>query len=582
MSRGYHTHSNIFDAIHNFVVAGAHNELTEEDWSGFEQLLLDDRDARRLYFQYVAETSLLQTVFDAMPDDDSASSDTVRVASQCPTPPLHIVPVGLWSGTFTYLSSDWPVAYFIATVIFGIGAIIGSTILVSQPGQVALESPPAANDRMTAAPTTQPVGLITGMVDCRWAGTDRVSRDVALGSTYRLASGLLEITYTTGSKVILKGPVTYTVESTNGGFLRVGKLTSKVEGVAAKGFVVRTPVAIVTDLGTEFGVAVDEKGGTMSHVFRGAIRVERTGSSGGPESDGQVLRQDQSVRVERRDGQSQFVNVASAVGAGFVRDLPKDIEERRAKTFDLVDVVAGGDGFGHARGRGIHPNTGEIANGGPPDGYGWEQDLSDADYHRVPDLPFVDGVFVPDDRRGPVQLDSAGHTFGGFGIADARIFNPIWAGIPIPQPLPPRIRTELGGTEYGSPGHGSLSMVPNKGITFDLDAIRRANPGCRIVRFRAMAGNTEPTLEYKNYVSEGIDVFADIFVFVDGKNRFERRRINSSHGGMPINIALADSDRFLTLVAADGGDGIGYDWVMFGDPRLELLSGLVREEKERQ
>ena len=38
----------------------------------------------------------------------------------------------------------------------------------------------------------------------------------------------MEITYNTGAKVILQGPVTYEVES-NGGYLAVGKLTGKLE-----------------------------------------------------------------------------------------------------------------------------------------------------------------------------------------------------------------------------------------------------------------------------------------------------------------------------------------------------------------
>ena len=51
---------------------------------------------------------------------------------------------------------------------------------------------------------------------------------VALGDTFALASGLMEITYDTGAKVILQGPVTYEVEA-NGGYLAVGKLTGKLE-----------------------------------------------------------------------------------------------------------------------------------------------------------------------------------------------------------------------------------------------------------------------------------------------------------------------------------------------------------------
>ena len=52
---------------------------------------------------------------------------------------------------------------------------------------------------------------------------------VSLGDKFALASGLMEITYNTGAKVILQGPVTYEVESVAGGYLSVGKLTARLE-----------------------------------------------------------------------------------------------------------------------------------------------------------------------------------------------------------------------------------------------------------------------------------------------------------------------------------------------------------------
>ena len=96
---------------------------------------------------------------------------------------------------------------------------------VSRPEQVATHSvPPAAERQLAPEPLPASVGRITGMVDCKWNGGSRVS----LGQKFDLASGLMEITYDTGAKVILQGPVTYEVES-NGGYLAVGKLTGKLE-----------------------------------------------------------------------------------------------------------------------------------------------------------------------------------------------------------------------------------------------------------------------------------------------------------------------------------------------------------------
>ena len=72
--------------------------------------------------------------------------------------------------------------------------------------------------------------------------------------------------------------MTYEVESQNGGYLPVGKLTGKVETDKAKGFAVRTPTAIVTDLGTEFGVEVSQEGAVETQVIAGAVKIEFLGA----------------------------------------------------------------------------------------------------------------------------------------------------------------------------------------------------------------------------------------------------------------------------------------------------------------
>ena len=97
---------------------------------------------------------------------------------------------------------------------------------------------------------------------------------VPLGRKYEFVSGLMEIAYQSGAKVILQGPCTYEVDSAAGGFLSLGKLTARVEvNVEAVKRQILNPksqipiqcfrhdaTAVVTDLGTEFGVEVDESG----------------------------------------------------------------------------------------------------------------------------------------------------------------------------------------------------------------------------------------------------------------------------------------------------------------------------------
>jgi hypothetical protein len=476
------------------------------------------------------------------------------------------------------------------------------------------------------------VGRITGMVDCRWKeGTaDRgqaaecrtlPSPLIRLGDKFALASGLMEITYDTGAKVILQGPVIYEVDSINGGFLSVGTLTARVEkraegggrmaeevaggpwSVAGKSeiknlksemvdsppfalrlpsssnpqslipnpslstihyplFTIKTPTATVTDLGTEFGVDVDQTGNTTSHVFCGFVRVQAVADGDKAQDDSQLLHENQSARVEKRGNHRTIVVISSAKPVGFVREIPKPENKPAVKTLDLVDVVAGGDGFSGRRAQGIDPSNGQILGAVPSDPKRVNT-KGDYTYHRVPGLPLVDGVFIPDGSRGPVQVDSAGHRFDGFEATANMSVAWIWADAAIPV-IPPgtgNLRIQPGSFA----GHGLISLHANKGITFDLDAIRKANPGFKLVRFCSVAGNIE------TQTAEGKYFYADIRVLVDGEQRFSRRQINNTHGAFAVNIPLQETDRFLTLVATDGKDGISYDWIRFGDPRLELI-----------
>ena len=98
-------------------------------------------------------------------------------------------------------------------------------------------SPGERSPRPQASPC---VGQITGMVACRWGDPQHAPpAAVLLGRKYELTSGLVEITYQTGAKVILQGPCTYEVDSAAGGFLSLGKLTARVEKVARESSEVR-------------------------------------------------------------------------------------------------------------------------------------------------------------------------------------------------------------------------------------------------------------------------------------------------------------------------------------------------------
>ena len=83
---------------------------------------------------------------------------------------------------------------------------------------------------------------------------------------------------------------------------------------------------------------------------------------------------------------------SAAKPIGFVRRIPKGI----IKTLNLVDIVAGGDGFGTAHDCGIDPSTGKTTSTQTDRKRSDNGKLvSDGRYHRVEQIPLIDGVFIP-------------------------------------------------------------------------------------------------------------------------------------------------------------------------------------------
>jgi len=243
----------------------------------------------------------------------------------------------------------------------------------------------------------------------------------------------------------------------------------------------------------------------------------------------------------------------------------------------LADVVAGGDGMGKANHRGISLHDGTAAGdyGAPARGSG--------QYIPTQGFEFVNGVFIPDGRRGPVQVDSIGRRFADFPPTTGDCWGgAIMARRPKEEESLPLIRLEFYGDTYGyvnwldvaskpdelsSEGYGLIGMHSNCGITFDLHAIRARHPNKKILRFRTLIGNLESKRE-----STAEAHVADAWVIVDGQLRHSRKGFSREDGPESIDVPLSDRDRFLVLAVTDAGGDTAYDWIAFGDAVIEMTN----------
>jgi hypothetical protein len=286
-------------------------------------LLIADSKAREVYIEHLQLRRHVQSLYRAQRVCDAGLARiqaTLPDAPQPPSPAPTFVATA-FHDTVSYFSSGWPVAYLVATAIVGIGLAAAAIVHVQQPENIAVTHSvvPSSSDR----PLTDIVSRVTAVVGCQWA-TDGVplliGDAVPIGRRIDLKSGLMEITYSTGAKVILQGPVKYEVASRNGGYLSVGRLTGKVTTETARGLTIRTPTATVTDLGTEFGVEVRPDKGQDVIVYQGTVRVVAQNDKGASAFE-RILHANQTVRIHPKMNQLVVQPTSATLEKQFVRTL---------------------------------------------------------------------------------------------------------------------------------------------------------------------------------------------------------------------------------------------------------------------
>ena len=365
-----------------------------------------------------------------------------------------------------------------------------------------------------------------------------------------LCAGLAELELPSGATMVLQGPTVIQLTGPNSVRLLLGRLTAYVPP-RASGFVLQAEGVRVVDLGTAFGIGQDSGGIADLHVFSGA--VEATARIDGTDTL-RRLKGNEAVRIDPRGGSWATVPCDPT---RFIHGL-----RPRGLSLDLADIVAGGDGFGTAAADGIDPLTGELATG---PSLGVIEDHKPF-FHPTQRLYGVDGVFIPDGGMGDTVVDSAGHRFQ-FPDTEGTAYDLIRRGgtYDTPQnggrPQQPGIPPTFGGVDYRAPGRSALGMHASVGMSIDLQDIAYRHPGLRVDRFSAMLAN----VGRKDGVGR-----ADFWVLIDGQLVGRYEGLTSDRSPIALDVSISATQRYLTLVSTDGGNGITLDWITLGDPRIHL------------
>jgi hypothetical protein len=421
----------------------------------------------------------------------------------------------------------------------------------------------------TAPTNSEPVAVMTDCMNAVWGNTGMVPKPGDPfhndSTVHTLLSGVVKIESLLGPEIIIEGPSLFEFPDKNKVILHSGRIYVDVPKNAI-GYSVLSPSFTVIDLGTAFGVSVDADGSGDVLMFSGkaSLVAGRQGQTKGSH----MLTEGSAKRVFAIGHQVEDIPFVSTT---FVRQM--DSKQNllwRGQPLNLADIVGGGNGFGTGQiGSGIDPLTGKLQPYRLPD----TTTTAGKGFKPVNWSSFVDGIFVPGSGNGPVQVSTNGHVFEDCPETDGVFWTAALNGGQISDFVDaPVVPLVLNNREYGTPEHPSIFLHSNLGITFDLQAIRNAMPDVSITEFRSLCGISSTSPQRFPY--------ADFWVLIDGKVRYSSKGVASSDGQF-VSIFLEASDRFLTLIATDGGAGVALsddhgvypidsDWCLFAEPYLIL------------
>ncbi len=147
----------------------------------------------------------------------------------------------------------------------------------------------------------QSVALLDRTVDAKWrAGTDAPRTGAPLEPGWlRLGSGLAQIVFYTGARVVIEGPADLQIISASEASCPSGRLIAEIPP-QARGFRIHTPRADIRDGGALFGLQAQE-GRTELHLFNGSAEFQAASSTSWhrlPEGSGVIVEQSEPQMID--------------------------------------------------------------------------------------------------------------------------------------------------------------------------------------------------------------------------------------------------------------------------------------------
>jgi hypothetical protein len=183
--------------------------------------------------------------------------------------------------------------------------------VATRPASDPANPPPASDVRPVDG-----LALVVKLDAVLWGPSGRprpAEGTVLCPGRFRLDAGRVMLSFFSGVTLTVEGPADFDLVAGDRVFCRRGRLRARVpEG--AEGFVVASPGSAVVDLGTEFGLNVEDGGKSRIMVFEGTAEAALLDAQGAPWRTQPVAR-DRSFAIDVRAGR---IEETAAEPASFV------------------------------------------------------------------------------------------------------------------------------------------------------------------------------------------------------------------------------------------------------------------------
>jgi len=550
MSDNRHTINYVSQAVFK-LISGS---ITEDELAKLEEVLIHDEEARKHYYELIYVSIALKNAEGILSFEEALNFDMdlwqymAEFEKTAPMleipkekPPRELIQKVVYPPRQKQKVSKFSLVFLVINAVAILFFILFLWITPSKLIEVA---------------------TLSDSINAKWADIDTSmqngTRLVAPSNKLMLRKGIAELTFDDHTKAVIEAPAEFQILADDRIGLTYGKVYVMVPP-GSIGFSVYTPYTKIIDLGTEFGVQVDDSGDMRLYVLEG-----KTSLVSGGESNRTSIEVVENT-AKRVSGVTQEISDTPYNSRLFIREIDSHNQVVwRGENLELASIIAGGNGLSPVfNGPTLNPNTGDYETKPLKS----KVENTNYSYNRVADNVFIDGVFVPDGNNGPVTITSQGHHFncpetsGKYNRNIAVFYKSYDKAFSDTQPA------LFDGIVYGSEKRPCVLLHSNVGITIDLDRVREAYPGRELQYFQTGYGLT--WAEKRGRV--------DFFILVDGILKHESQDLVSHENSQTVTIKLESDACFLTFIVTDNqkvslstGETIDYDFFYLLEPQLVL------------